>query len=181
MLSPGRFKFKALHGEDSLGPWLAEHPAVDLVSFSGCGGVGKKIMASCSKSLKRVIHELVGNDPAIVSADVDPTGHRAPAGLLRLRQLGPDARSRSASTSTRTCTTTCYLPWSPTQENISLDQGEGPGAIGPVSTETQYERVKALLRGIEESKLSVAVGSTKPVTDRKGFFLSPTIVENPPR
>lgn len=61
---------QCLSGDDSLGPWLTEHPDIDKISFTGSVATGKRVMASCSRTLKRVTLELGGNDAAIVYADV---------------------------------------------------------------------------------------------------------------
>jgi acyl-CoA reductase-like NAD-dependent aldehyde dehydrogenase len=63
--------FQALSGEESLGPQLTAHPDVAKVSFTGSVATGKKIMAACAGTLKRVTLELGGNDAAIVCEDVD--------------------------------------------------------------------------------------------------------------
>lgn len=50
--------FQCLSGDDELGPWLTEHPDIDKVSFTGSTVTGKKVMESCSRTLKRVDLEL---------------------------------------------------------------------------------------------------------------------------
>lgn len=62
---------QVLSGGDDLGPMLTEHPGVDKISFTGSSLTGKRVMASCAKTLKRVTLELGGNDPAIICDDVD--------------------------------------------------------------------------------------------------------------
>lgn len=69
VLPPG--VFQALSGGDDLGPMLTAHPGVAKVSFTGSTETGKKIMAACAATLKRVTLELGGNDAAIVCEDVD--------------------------------------------------------------------------------------------------------------
>lgn len=61
--------FQVLSGDDNLGPWLTAHPGIDKISFTGSIATGKKVMESCSKTLKRVTLELGGNDPAIICED----------------------------------------------------------------------------------------------------------------
>lgn len=63
--------FQALSGDDSLGPLLTAHPGVSKVSFTGSVETGRKVMAACAATLKRVTLELGGNDAAIVCDDVD--------------------------------------------------------------------------------------------------------------
>jgi len=62
---------QALSGGDDLGPMLTVHPGIDKVSFTGSSVTGKKVMESCSKTLKRVTLELGGNDACIICEDVD--------------------------------------------------------------------------------------------------------------
>jgi acyl-CoA reductase-like NAD-dependent aldehyde dehydrogenase len=50
---------------------FTEHPGIAKISFTGSIATGKKIMAACSKTLKRVTLELGGNDASIVREDVD--------------------------------------------------------------------------------------------------------------
>ncbi|MEU7900648.1 aldehyde dehydrogenase family protein [Nonomuraea sp. NPDC049152] len=50
---------------------LAEHPDVDLVSFTGGLATGRRIMAAASATVKRVALELGGKNPNIVFADAD--------------------------------------------------------------------------------------------------------------
>ncbi len=56
---------------DPVGARLAEHPAVDVISFTGSTRVGKSIVAQAKGNLKRVSLELGGKNPHIVFADAD--------------------------------------------------------------------------------------------------------------
>ena len=62
---------QALSGDNDLGPMMTEHPGIDKISFTGSILTGKRVMASCAKTLKRLTFELGGNDPAIICDDVD--------------------------------------------------------------------------------------------------------------
>ena len=62
---------QALSGDDDLGPMVTEHLGIDKISFTGSTFTGKKVMESCSRTLKRVTLELGGNDAAIIYPDVD--------------------------------------------------------------------------------------------------------------
>ncbi|HEV7647842.1 MAG TPA: aldehyde dehydrogenase family protein [Actinophytocola sp.] len=50
---------------------LAEHPAVDLVSFTGGLATGRRIMAAAAGTVKKVALELGGKNPNVVFADAD--------------------------------------------------------------------------------------------------------------
>ncbi|MEU4409784.1 aldehyde dehydrogenase family protein [Streptosporangium sp. NPDC023963] len=54
-----------------VGAPLAEHPDVDMVSFTGGLATGRTIMAAAAATVKRVALELGGKNPNIVFADAD--------------------------------------------------------------------------------------------------------------
>ncbi|WP_436762743.1 aldehyde dehydrogenase family protein [Streptosporangium sp. V21-05] len=54
-----------------VGAPLAEHPEVDMVSFTGGLATGRTIMVSAAATVKRVALELGGKNPNIVFADAD--------------------------------------------------------------------------------------------------------------
>ncbi|WP_460311294.1 NAD-dependent succinate-semialdehyde dehydrogenase [Aliiglaciecola aliphaticivorans] len=65
--------FNLIVGKDSqgLGSVLTQHPHVAKFTFTGSTGVGKKLIAQCATSVKRVSMELGGNAPFIVFDDAD--------------------------------------------------------------------------------------------------------------
>ena len=54
-----------------IGPMLANHPGIDLYSFTGSTPVGMSSMALAAKTLKPCLLELGGNDAFIVLEDAD--------------------------------------------------------------------------------------------------------------
>ncbi|MEV6302874.1 aldehyde dehydrogenase family protein [Actinoplanes sp. NPDC051861] len=50
---------------------LAEHPDVDLISFTGSLRTGRSLMAAAAATVKRVALELGGKNPNVVFADAD--------------------------------------------------------------------------------------------------------------
>ncbi|MEU6782663.1 aldehyde dehydrogenase family protein [Nonomuraea angiospora] len=54
-----------------VGAPLAEHPDVDMVSFTGGLATGRRVMAAAAATVKRVALELGGKNPNIVFADAD--------------------------------------------------------------------------------------------------------------
>ena len=53
------------------GERLAEHPEIDMITFTGSTAVGKSIVVASQGNLKRVALELGGKNPQIVFADAD--------------------------------------------------------------------------------------------------------------
>jgi len=54
-----------------VGQGLAEHPGVDLVSFTGGTEAGRSILVAAARHVKRVALELGGKSPNIIFADAD--------------------------------------------------------------------------------------------------------------
>src|SRR5689334_15393130 len=59
VLPPG--VLQVVGGNNELGVQLCQHPDVAKISFTGSTATGKKVMETCSKTLKRVTLELGGN------------------------------------------------------------------------------------------------------------------------
>ena len=62
--------FNVVSGAEA-GAWLAAHPDVHKIAFTGSIATGKKVMSEASRTLKRLTLELGGNDAGIVLADFD--------------------------------------------------------------------------------------------------------------
>ncbi|AEY88106.1 glycine betaine aldehyde dehydrogenase [Streptomyces hygroscopicus subsp. jinggangensis 5008] len=69
-LPPGVANLVLGAGPEAGGP-LADHPDVDLVSFTGGLHTGRRLMAAAAGTVKRVALELGGKNPNIVFADAD--------------------------------------------------------------------------------------------------------------
>ncbi|GKT89446.1 aldehyde dehydrogenase [Colletotrichum tofieldiae] len=162
--------FQVLSGDDNLGPWLTSHPGVDKVSFTGSTATGKRVMESCSKTLKRVTLELGGNDAAIVFPDVDVKAV-APKVCIAIKRIYIHEAIYDE----------LVAEMANVVKNLPVGDGQQEGTVlGPVQNQMQFDRVKELLKDIEEQKLKVAAGSTAPASNGKGYFITPTIVDNPP-
>ncbi|KAI1128273.1 aldehyde dehydrogenase [Nemania abortiva] len=174
---------QALSGDDNLGPWMTEHPGIDEIAFTGSTATGKKVMESCSKTLKRLTLELGGNDPAIVCADVDL------AAIPTIVAIAFDNAGQICATIKR-----LYVHEAVYDVVLSkvlaviqhLKPGDGfrdDVYIPPITNVQQFERVRKLLADSQRSNLKIAAGSAEPMPgagESKGYFFSPTIIENPP-
>ncbi|MCK6624485.1 MAG: aldehyde dehydrogenase family protein [Anaerolineae bacterium] len=69
-LPPG--VLNCITGQGSIvGQALIEHPLVAKIGFTGSTEVGRRVMATAAKTIKRVTLELGGSDPLIVCDDAD--------------------------------------------------------------------------------------------------------------
>ncbi|KAI6712257.1 aldehyde dehydrogenase [Diplocarpon mali] len=169
---------QALGGDETLGPLLTAHAGVDKITFTGSSATGKKIMESASKTLKRVTLELGGNDPAIVCKSVDIPSTAAKVAAMAFMNSG------------QVCVAlkriyihdSIYPAFRDAMVAYTQTLKVGPGfedgvAIGPVQNAMQYERVKGFLDDAAEHSQVVALGGDIPASE--GYFISPTIIENP--
>ncbi|EFR05203.1 betaine aldehyde dehydrogenase [Nannizzia gypsea CBS 118893] len=170
---------QVLSGGDDLGPMMTVHPGIDKISFTGSIETGKKVMESCAKTLKRVTLELGGNDAAIVCEDVD------------IDTIISKVTIASFLCSSQICMMIKRLY---IHEKIydqfrdalvnhvkALKSGEGhtPDVFfGPIQNSMQYEKVKALMQDINKEGVKSALGGE--VKDSEGYFITPTIIDNPP-
>ncbi|CAI0652011.1 unnamed protein product [Colletotrichum noveboracense] len=173
--------FQALSGDDNLGPWLTSHPGVDKVSFTGSTATGKRVMESCAKTLKRVTLELGGNDAAIVLPDVDIKAVAPKIVTLALYNSGQVCIAIKRIYIHESIYDELLTEMANVVNSFPVGDGQQEGTmLGPVQNQMQFERVKDLLKDIEEQKHKLAAGSTAPASNGKGYFITPTMVDNPP-
>lgn len=174
---------QALSGGDDLGPMLTEHAGIDKVSFTGSSFTGKKVMESCSRTLKRVTLELGGNDVAIVCDDADlaravPTV--ATMAFLGSGQICMDVKRIYVHESV-------YEPFKQAlvdfAKNIKMGQPTDPQVmVGPIQNSMQYGKVQDMFEQIKLQGWNAILGGNvdSKAEQPKGYFMQPTIIDNPP-
>ncbi|WP_030023802.1 aldehyde dehydrogenase family protein [Streptomyces monomycini] len=159
------------------GQALAEHPDVDLVSFTGSTAVGKKVGALAGAAVKRCALELGGKSANVVlpSADLG-------------KAVGVNIANVMAN-SGQTCSawTRLLVPADRYDEALELaaaaiakyvpgDPLDGTSRLGPVVSATQRDRVRGYIeRGIEEGARVVAGGPEAPEGRERGYYVRPTL------
>lgn len=159
-----------------VGEELTISPKVDMISFTGSTGVGKRIMEKGAATMKRLFLELGGKSATIVLDDADFNT----ACLLGIGPLMHAGQGCAAPTR-------MLLPRSRYDEGVAILQGmyqnmaagdpQDPGTLcGPVISARQQSRILGYIRkGIDEGA-KMLVGSTEPPTEfDKGFWVSPTL------
>lgn len=160
---------------------MTEHPGIDKISFTGTIAVGKKVMAACAKTLKKVTLELAGNDACVVCADAD------------LDLAVPSVASGGFFNAGQVCVAAkrVYVHASIYDEFLERlvkeverayaiqEDGFAPSVFAPVSNRVQYEVVKGILEDCRRNGHKIVSGG-KGKEGKKGFWLEPTIVANPP-
>ncbi|MEU7260059.1 aldehyde dehydrogenase family protein [Streptomyces rimosus] len=159
------------------GQALAEHPDVDLVSFTGSTAVGKKIGAIAGAAVKRCALELGGKSANVVLPSAD---------LAKAVGVGI-ANVMANSGQTCSAWTRVLVPADRYDEAVELaaaaiakyvpgDPLDGASRLGPVVSATQRDRVRGYIeRGIEEGARLVAGGPEAPEGRSLGYYVRPTL------
>ncbi|CAG9992943.1 unnamed protein product [Clonostachys byssicola] len=172
---------QSLSGNDDLGPWITSHSGIDKISFTGSTATGKLVMRSASESLKRVTLELGGNDPAIVFPDVDieeTAKQVATFAFLNSGQVCLNLKRIYVHNSIYTQFRDAVVS---AVKAFVIGNGSKEGVShGPLQNSLQYSRVKTFFDDIETQGWKVAVGGKMDAKATKGYYVVPTVIDNPP-
>ncbi|KAI4287155.1 MAG: hypothetical protein L6R35_003584 [Caloplaca aegaea] len=175
---------QALSGEEDLGPMFTTHPDIDKIAFTGSSATGKKVMAASAPTLKRVTLELGGNDPAIICDDVDMEKiipKLAIVSFLCCSQICMMIKRLYVHSSIYDQFVAAFCAH--VRENFKVGPGTDPdNFIGPVQNSMQYAKVKDMYSQIAAQGWKPALGGDMPdeTTSSKGYFFTPTVIDNPP-
>ncbi|PNG16624.1 aldehyde dehydrogenase family protein [Streptomyces cahuitamycinicus] len=149
------------------GQALAEHPGVDLVSFTGSTAVGRQIAAIAAGQVKKVALELGGKSANVILPSAD---------LAKAVNVGV---ANVMSNSGQTCSAWTRM----LVHRDRYDKAVGLAAeaaakygdrIGPVVNAKQRDRVRGYIeQGVAEGARLVAGGPEAP--RETGYFVSPTV------
>jgi aldehyde dehydrogenase (NAD+) len=171
--------FNLVNGEGpGVGTALAEHPDIDLISFTGSTRGGILVSKAAAETVKRVTLELGGKSPNIILDDADlrravskglfemvgNSGQscNAPSRMLIPRKLHAEAVEIARATAVGI--------------KVMMPATAERGAIGPLANAAQFQRVQALIqRGIDEKAQLVAGGLGRPEGFNRGYFVRPTV------
>lgn len=170
-----------VHGDGDVGSALSKHPLVRKISFTGGGKTAKYVMKDAAESLKSIHFELGGNDPAIVLDDVD------------LNKVVPEIVSGIFRRSGQFCFAIkrVYIPHAIYDEFYEKicectdqfkigHQLDSNVTFGPINNRQQYDYVKELIKGLEESGANMVTLGEKldPTNWNNGYYLRPVIVRD---
>ncbi|QNA87185.1 aldehyde dehydrogenase family protein [Sphingomonas sp. So64.6b] len=174
VVPPGVVNF--VSGGNDLGAWIASHPDIAKISFTGSVATGRRVMESAAGTFKRLTLELGGNDPAIVLPDVDIAA--AAEGIVRstfancgqvcmaIKRVYLHASIRDAM----------IAAMAERVRAIRIGPGDDPATtMGPIQNRMQFEKIAALLDQVRDTAgVQFVTGGT--VYRGGGYFVEPTIV-----
>ncbi|WP_227698482.1 aldehyde dehydrogenase family protein [Sphingomonas hengshuiensis] len=175
-IPPGLLNILNGRGHDC-GRRLAEHPDVDMVSFTGSVAGGGAMAAAAAPTIKRVHQELGGKSPNILLPDAD-FAEAVPKGVLicmmaagqacaaPTRMIVPEDRFEHVAA----------LAVAAAQK-LAVGPPDQPGiAFGPLANEAQFRRVNAILeKAIADGQPLLAGGPGRPSHLATGYYIAPTI------
>ncbi|MBT8058210.1 MAG: aldehyde dehydrogenase family protein [Gammaproteobacteria bacterium] len=170
--------FNLVHGDGpGVGSAMSAHPDIDMMSFTGSTRAGILVAKAAADSVKRVAQELGGKSPNIILEDaplreaVENGAHHmfhntgqscnAPSRMLVPRERYDEAVAIAAEVANAT---------------VAGDPQDEGTHIGPVVSETQYNKIQALIeKGLAEGAQAAAGGPGKPEGQERGYYVRPTV------
>ncbi|NMO17796.1 aldehyde dehydrogenase family protein [Pyxidicoccus fallax] len=159
------------------GEALAAHPDVDMVSFTGSTGAGRRVSEVAAATVKRVSLELGGKSANVILDDAD------------LQQAVVDGLKKCYLNSGQTCSalTRMLVP----RDKLGVVEAIAAAAVphfkpgdpldpgtvlGPLVSDAQRARVRGYIsRGLEEGARLVCGGARPPEGLERGYYVAPTI------
>ncbi len=163
-----------LAGGDELGGLLTAHPGIDKIAFTGSVATGKKVMASCAATLKRVTLELGGNDAAIVLPDVDVADVAKKLFFAATVNSGQVCMAIKRIYVHASIHDALVAALTAEAGKARLGDGLDPATtLGPIQNRRQFERVCELK---DDARAHGHLEEGQPGPAGGGYFVSPTIV-----
>ncbi len=173
--------FNLINGDGpSVGQKLAEHPDVDMVSFTGSTRAGIIVAKAAADTVKRVAQELGGKSANILLADVDlpravakgvsgcflNSGQScdAPTRMLVPRHMHDEAVRIATETA---------------QKRTPGDPQDEKTVLGPLVSQAQFDKVQRLIQAGIDGGAALAIGGLgRPEGLTQGYFARPTVFGN---
>jgi aldehyde dehydrogenase (NAD+) len=160
-----------------VGEALAQHPDVDMVSFTGSTRAGRRVSELASATVKRVALELGGKSANVILDDADITA-AVKVGV-----------ANCFLNSGQTCTawTRMLAPASRYDDVVALaaetagaytvgDPTDPATRLGPLASGAQRDRVLAYIgQGVAEGARLVAGGTDGKGVPERGYYVAPTV------
>ena len=170
--------FNLVNGDGpGVGTMLSSHPKIDMVSFTGSTRAGSSVARNAAPTIKRVTQELGGKSANII-LDGDKFDEAVKRGAFAVfnntgqscnaptRMLVPKEKMERAAE---------IAADAASQVSVGDPQKEST-TMGPLVSETQFEKVQTLIhKGIEEGATLVCGGSGRPDGLKSGYFARPTV------
>lgn len=173
--------FNLVNGDGpSVGQKMAEHPGIDMMSFTGSTRAGIIVAKAAADTVKRVAQELGGKSANILLPDVD---------LEAAVRKGIDAcfinSGQSCDAATRMLVPRALhdqavrIAADAAGQQTTGDPFAEGTILGPLVSQAQFDKVQRLIRaGIGEGATLAAGGLGRPEHLNRGYYARPTVFGN---
>ncbi|MCF4165113.1 aldehyde dehydrogenase family protein [Zavarzinia compransoris] len=163
-----------------VGQVIAEHPGVDMVSFTGSTRAGIIVAQSAAVTVKRVAQELGGKSANIIlpDADFEAAVSAGVAGCFGNTGQSCDAPTRMFVPADRHDDAMIIARAAALTHKVGDPLAEDT-VLGPLVSQVQFDKVQRLIQsGIDEGATLVAGGTGRPDGLNRGYFVKPTVFGN---
>ncbi len=161
------------------GSALVQHPDIDKVAFTGSTSVGKQVMKSASNSIKRVSLELGGKAPCIIFEDADLENALEVCLRGGFFNQGENCTAVTKLILNKKIYKKFLNLYVQRAKKIKIgDPVRQDTEMGAVISKEHYEAVLDYIAKGKSEGAKLATGGTKPANFKKGYYISPTILEN---
>jgi aldehyde dehydrogenase (NAD+) len=176
--------FNLVNGDGpTVGEALSAHPGIDMMSFTGSTRAGIAVAKAAADTVKRVAQELGGKSANIVLDDADLTKAVSGGVMQMMTNSGQSCNAPSRMFVPKAKNDAAIAIAKATAEKVKVTDpaaaDAGPGSIGPVVSEVQFNKIQALIKkGIDEGATLVAGGLGRPDGMNRGYYVRPTVFAN---
>jgi len=169
--------FNLVNGDGATtGDALTSHPDVNMISFTGSTRAGALISQNAAKDFKRLSLELGGKGANIIFKDADTEAIER--GAFRcFRNSGQSCNAPTRMLVEQSIYDESIERLRKYASEFKVDDPNKNGEhIGPVISETQFNKIQGLIqKGIDEGAKLVAGGIGKPDGLKDGYYVKPTV------
>ncbi len=166
-----------------VGDALSRHKDIDMVSFTGSTEAGIKVAQAAAPTVKRVMQELGGKSPFIISEDISESAS-ARNNLAGAVKYGVEDVMLNSGQSCNTLAR-MLVPQALYKQAVELAKNtvssltvgmNNDAFLGPLSSKIHQQRVLSYIQlGIDEGATLICGGIEAPEGFDKGFYIQPTI------
>ena len=173
-IPPGVFNVVTCENPKDIGEVLTSHPLISKVTFTGSTEVGKKILAMCASTVKKVTLELGGNCPLIVFEDAD--FEKALQGVFDLKffNAGQCCNSINRILVQDSIYDSFIKKCTEMTKNLKVGSGLESVNIGPLINRDGKRKIEALVKDASQKGAEVVIAKKK----QKGLLCSPIVIKH---
>lgn len=164
-----------------VGAELSNNKTVDLISFTGSTGVGKRVLRSAAENITRVDVELGGKAPAIVLPDADTKNAGVGVATGIFSNTGQNCVALSRLLVHENVKDAVVEELVAQAEAIELGPGTDPETdMGPVISKSALENILEYIESAKSEGARLLTGGKQPEASEleEGHFVEPTIFDD---